>query len=403
MTIINQKKAKKLNWLQPTLIIGVVGLVFLLVINSFNEGFVIDRNVMESFTTIFISIILEAIPFVMLGVFISSIIQIFVSEEMIAKIIPKNKFVGIFAASLMGIIFPVCECANVPITRRLIKKGVPLHIGITFLMSVAIMNPVVLLSTYYAFSGSMQIVILRGLLGMIGAMIIGFVVSLLYKDDNQLRELSIGEEITCGCGHEHEEEHHHSHQEACGCSGQKEIDIHFHLECGCGDEHEEDLQFLDLACGCGHDHGHHQTKDISMKAKVVGKVKEIIEHTSAELYAVGRFLILGAFLSSIVQTMVARSFLITIGQGQIISIVVMMILAFVLSLCSEADAFIARTFVGQFTSGSIVAFMIFGPMIDVKNTLMLLEGFKAKFVIKLIIITSIICFGFALIINLIGL
>ena len=121
----------------------------------------------NNFTITFVSIFLEAIPFVMIGVIISSIIQMFVSEELLARIIPKNKLVGILIASLMGIIFPVCECAIIPVARRLIKKGLPLYLGITFMLAVPIVNPVTLLSTYYAFAQKPEFVVLRGYIWII--------------------------------------------------------------------------------------------------------------------------------------------------------------------------------------------------------------------------------------------
>ena len=136
----------------------------------------------NDFSTIFLSIIFEGIPFILIGALASSIIQIFVSEEAIAKIIPKNKFIGVLIASLVGLVFPVCECAIVPITRRLIKKGVPLSIAVTFMLSVPIMNPVVLLSTHYAFMGMSYMVIARAMFGMIGAITIGVLIGVLHKD-----------------------------------------------------------------------------------------------------------------------------------------------------------------------------------------------------------------------------
>ena len=142
----------------------------------------LDSRVINDFSTIFLSIIFEGIPFILIGALVSSIIQIFVSEEAIAKIIPKNKFVGVLIASLVGLVFPVCECAIVPITRRLIKKGVPLSIAVTFMLSVPIMNPVVLLSTHYAFMGMSYMVIARAMFGMIGAITIGVLIGILHKD-----------------------------------------------------------------------------------------------------------------------------------------------------------------------------------------------------------------------------
>ncbi|PKM51213.1 MAG: permease [Firmicutes bacterium HGW-Firmicutes-7] len=318
---------------------------------------------LDGFTIIFTSIILEAIPFVLIGAIVSSFIQLFVSEKTIQSLLPKNKYVAIIGASFMGIIFPVCECAIIPIMRRLVKKGVPLDVAITFMLSVPILNPIVLLSTYYAFTGQPSMVLYRGILGAFGAIIIGLIVGRL-NHRNVLKISATNFEPSCCTNHNHEEhldqeEHHHE------CT---QDTVHIRI-------------------------GVNQTK-----RKILSS---IIDHTSHEFFEVGRFLIIGAFLSALMQTLLPRTTLMAIGKGPINSIIVLMLLAFVLSICSEADAFIARTFVGQFTQGSIVAFLIFGPMLDIKNMIMLSATFKAKFLLKLVTVITIVCFLLALMVNII--
>jgi len=299
-------------------------------------------NNLNDFTLILLSILLEAIPFVLIGAFVSSIIQIYVSEATIAKIIPKSHIVGLLGASLMGFVFPVCECAIVPIMRRLLKKGVPIHIAITFMLAVPIANPVVLLSTYYAFSGQWEYVIMRGVLGILAAITIGHIVGRLAGNQSPLI-----------------------------------------------DEIKETTAFVIPTLSV-------------VEKKKRHPVIEVIAHTAGEFFDVGKFLIIGATLSAAMQTFISRESIIGIGQGDFASILIMMTMAFVLSLCSEADAFIARTFLGQFTTGSIIGFMIFGPMLDIKNTLMLAGVVKKKFLIQLIATISIICFIFAMMVNIVG-
>ena len=105
----------------------------------------------------YLGIIVEALPFLLIGAVLSALIQIYVSDEVIKKIIPKNSIIAYFIAAISGILFPVCECAIVPITRSLIKKGLPIGVGITFMLSVPIVNPVVIMSTYYAFTNDINI------------------------------------------------------------------------------------------------------------------------------------------------------------------------------------------------------------------------------------------------------
>lgn len=296
-------------------------------------------NQLDNFSTIFLSIILEGFPFIILGAIVSSIIQVWVSEETITKLIPKNKFLGLLSAALVGIIFPVCECAIIPIGRRLIKKGVPLNMAVTFMLAVPIVNPIVLISTYYAFWGYSIMVFLRAGFGILAAIVIGYIIGELYKGYPLKQSIHI-----------------HSYKGVCS-----------HHNCSCG----------------------HNNKGSNLK--------QIIGHVSEELYDVGRLFIIGAGISSAMQTFIPRQYIASIGSGSLSSILVMMLLAFILSICSETDAFIARSFASQFTSSSILGFLIFGPMIDIKNTMMLAGSFKIKLIIQLIFLIFTICFIMAVI------
>lgn len=105
--------------------------------------------------------VMEAIPFVLLGVLISGLIQSFLSERWIARIMPKNRFFSSVFGCGIGVLFPSCECGIVPITRRLIKKGMPLNAGVAFMLTGPIVNPIVLFSSYIAFGNDWTMVIVR--------------------------------------------------------------------------------------------------------------------------------------------------------------------------------------------------------------------------------------------------
>ncbi|ANB60030.1 permease [Anoxybacteroides amylolyticum] len=281
---------------------------------------------MKSFlqlNTIFISILIESMPFVLIGVFISGIIQMFVTEEMVQKWVPKNNVLAVLYSALIGALFPACECGIVPITRRLVAKGVPLHAAVPFMLTGPIINPVVLFATYIAFGSNLNMLLYRSIFAVIVAVAIGLILSVQYKDD-QLRK--------------------------------KEIV--------------------------------HTASVRSLKEKWIGT----LEHTIDEFFSSGKYLIIGAFIASAMQTYVKTSTLLAIGQGKVTSTLVMMALAFVLSLCSEADAFIASSFQNTFSFGALTAFLVFGPMLDIKNTLMLFQSFKTRFVIMLIAYISIFVF-----------
>ncbi|MGV7100784.1 permease [Bacillus subtilis] len=267
--------------------------------------------------SIFISILIEAIPFILIGVILSGIIQMFVSEEMIARIMPKNRFLAVLFGALAGVLFPACECGIIPITRRLLLKGVPLHAGVAFMLTAPIINPIVLFSTYIAFGNRWSVVFYRGGLALAVSLIIGVILSYQFKDNQLLKP----------------------------------------------DEP-------------GHHHHHHGT--------LLQKLGGTLRHAIDEFFSVGKYLIIGAFIAAAMQTYVKTSTLLAIGQNDVSSSLVMMGLAFVLSLCSEVDAFIASSFSSTFSLGSLIAFLVFGAMVDIKNVLMMLAAFKKRFVFLLI-------------------
>lgn len=328
---------------------------------------------LSDFMTIFMSILLEAFPFVILGTLISSAINLFVTPTLLARVIPKNRFLGLFAASLTGFAFPICECANVPVTRRLIAKGLPTPVAVTFLLSVAIVNPVVLLSTWIAFGGSWTAVLARGGFGMGIAILAGWIVGRVKSYERPLKETTAASAPEgCDCGHDHGLDEDHG--------------------CDCGHDH-----------GHGHDHADEHSHKPASRRSLASLAGEVLSHTSGELFDVGRYLIMGAAVASLMQVVLPRASLIGIGLHPVVSVLALMALAYVLSLCSEADAFIAATFAGYFSPGAVLAFMVYGPMMDVKNTLMLLDGFKARFVTGLVVITTALCLAAGLAVNLSGL
>ncbi|ETI65901.1 permease [Neobacillus vireti] len=305
----------------------IFGLIFILFMNgSFTSfSFQLPKSVINV-NTIFISIIIEAIPFVLLGVFVSSLIQMYVSEERLQKIIPKNPFLALIPAALLGVLFPVCECAIVPVVRRLIKKGMPLHVGMVLLLGAPILNPIVFFSTYVAFRMDVQMAYARMGLAFLIIIIIGLFIYLIFGNKDQLKWA------------------------------------------------REDL----VASAQG-------TATTPRKS-----FKAVLYHASDEFFQMGKYLIFGAFIASLFQTFFNRSILLELGSNNLSAPPVMMGFAYALSLCSEADAFIAASFLKTFSKGSILAFLLFGPMIDFKNTIMLFGYFKTKFVIAFMVITTIV-------------
>ncbi len=279
--------------------------------------------------TIFLSMIMEAIPFVLLGVLISGLIQSFITERWITRIMPNNRFIASLFGCSVGILFPSCECGIVPITRRLLNKGVPLNAGIAFMLTGPIVNPIVLFSTYIAFGNDWKIVAIRASMAFGVALVVSMSIALLFP-------------VLPLRGYE---------QQVAAAS---------------------ELPIVS-----------------SKRPTVIPKLGSVFGHAVDEFFSVGKYLVLGAFIAASMQTFIPTSALLHLGSNPVMSSLVMMGLAFAMSLCSEADAFIASSFRSTFSMGSLSAFLVFGPMIDIKNTLMLLGTFRGRFVIVLITLVSV--------------
>ncbi|OZI12059.1 hypothetical protein CEW92_08325 [Bacillaceae bacterium SAS-127] len=277
---------------------------------------------MLQMNTIFLSILIEAVPFVLIGVLIAGFIQIFIQVEQLEKWIPKNKFLAVLMSCVVGACFPACECGIVPIVRRLVAKGVPIYAGVGFLLTGPLINPIVIFSTYMAFGNDWGIAGLRMGMGFVAAFLIALLVSFIFKG-NQLK-----------------------------------------------DEHVAALP---------------SKQKLSFPQQLLGMCK----HSIDEFFDMGKYLIIGAFLAAFVQTYVSMQSILQVGDG----VLTMMGLAYFLSLCSEADAFIGASFRHVFPTTSILAFLIYGPMIDLKNTFMLLSVFKVRFVAVLIVMITFIVWG----------
>jgi len=318
-----------LRWGPPLLTLGCLGVLALIVAGSSLPVSLADTAFLESFKIMFLSIILEAFPFILLGVLFSALLQVFVSEQWIARVTPKNPVAGVLYGSLLGILFPLCECGMIPVVRRLIRKGLPAYIGIVYIVAGPIVNPVVFASTWTAFRTRPELAYSR--IGL--ALAVSFAVGLLlyrFMRTNPLRHP--------------------------GSAEHARVQAH------------------------GHDHAHEGR----------GRFASTLAHASDEFFEMGKYLIFGALLTALIQTAVERETLAAIGDHPWFSQLFMMGFAFLLSICSTSDAFVAASFAGTFSAGSLLAFLVFGPMIDLKNTLMLLSTFRVKVVLGLVALIGIL-------------
>lgn len=304
---------------------------------------------MRDIAIYFTTIMLEAIPFLLLGALISAIIEEFVSEERISKMIPKNRVLGSLVGIFLGLFIPACDCAVIPIAMRLKKKKVPTNVIVSFMLASPIISPVVLLSTFFAFGETEKMLLFgfempklfvyRTIFGVLVALVVGIILDIICKD------AVLKEEIY---------EHHHNHHD------------HEHIHT-CNHHHE--------GCSCSA----HQKE-----TGPIGRVKNIINIMYGDFMGIISYMAVGALLAATMQILLPISNIGGIVQNKYISTFIMMLLAFALSLCSTSDAFIARTFMNSLSKNSILAFILLGPMIDIKNTILLNKSFNKKFVIVLI-------------------
>ena len=304
---------------------------------------------MRDIAIYFTTIMLEAIPFLLLGALISAIIEEFVSEERISKMIPKNRVLGSLVGIFLGLFIPACDCAVIPIAMRLKKKKVPTNVIVSFMLASPIISPVVLLSTFFAFGETEKMLLFgfempklfvyRTIFGVVVALVVGIILDIICKD-------AVLKEET----YEHHH-HHHDHEHIHTCN-------HHHEGCSCS-HHEKETGPL-------------------------GRVKNIINIMYGDFMGIISYMAVGALLAATMQILLPISNIGGIVQNKYISTFIMMLLAFALSLCSTSDAFIARTFMNSLSKNSILAFILLGPMIDIKNTILLNKSFNKKFVIVLV-------------------
>lgn len=296
---------------------------------------------LQGLVTIFLGIFIEALPFLLAGVLASSAIHLFVSPDLVRRLSPRHPVPAALTGALLGLAFPVCECGSVPATRRLLAKGAPLPLGIAFVLAAPAVNPIVIVSTWVAFSGQPELVFARIGLTILIAAAVGLVLG--------------------------------AHPRPWELLARR------------GDVPSEHVHGPD----CAHD-----------EAADGGPLRRLLSHASVEFFEMGRYLVVGALIAAALQTMIPRPALLSLGQGPLVSALALMGLAVVLSICSTVDAFVALAFVNSFLPGAVLAFLVFGPMIDIKGLLMFSTTFRRRTVALMALLTFQMTLLAAVIINL---
>ncbi|MGD1858218.1 MAG: permease [Leptolyngbyaceae cyanobacterium] len=320
--------------------------------------------------TLFFSLLVEAIPFLLIGVAFSSLLLFFVNERSLIKILPKHPLMGAIAGSLMGIFFPVCECGNVPVARRLIVQGAPSSVAVGFLLAAPTINPVVFWATWVAFRGQPEIVFLRVLFTLIIAVTIAWVFS-RQRDMRPLLQAAVTRQMP----------------------KPQTASVNPLLRSG---------TFLLQTDGATLQIDDPATQEIiaSGPSKPFAvKLQLALDNMVQELRELGAVLIMGSAIAAFVQVAVPREWIIALGQNFVTSILAMMLLAAVVSICSTVDSFFALSFSSTFTSGALLAFLVFGPMIDLKNIGLLLTLFKPRVIFYIFALAAQMCFILTLFTN----
>jgi uncharacterized membrane protein YraQ (UPF0718 family) len=277
----------------------------------------------QSFFLIFGALLIQALPFVLLGALAAATIEVFVPVGTLEKLARLPRPLQLPAAGLAGIAFPICECGSVPVARRLAQKGLMPSAAVTFMLAAPVVNPVVIASTFFAFrarSTLWTMVAGRFLLGLLVAIAVGWVVGDRSRDE---------------------------------LLKPRPADLH---------------------------HAQHVLEVGAPEARW----RQFFVHLGNDFLFMGRFLLIGAALAGIVQTFLPSSIVDRLAGTPMLDLIVMMGLAFVLSLCSESDAFIAASFV-QFGPAAQLAFLVFGPMVDFKLSALYLGTFRRGFYRTLLI------------------
>jgi uncharacterized membrane protein YraQ (UPF0718 family) len=302
-------------------IIFILYVVFILVMGQTP----VWKNLIDNVAINFLAITLEALPFMLIGTLVGGIIEVFVPATMIDRVFRKNRIQAVFLAGGMGLIFPTCECAIVPVVRRLLIKGVPFSAAITFLLAGPIVNPIVAWSTATAYTLSWEVVVTRMVCGYAIAVSVGLLIGKFFNRQNGLLPgLADSAHNSCGC-----------------------------------------LQPVDIESSLRERLGH------------------AVDHAGNDFFAVGRYLVIGAFISALLRSAVPMETFTSLSSSPWLAILLMMVMAVLLNLCSEADAFIAASFRWVLPGSSQMAFMVLGPMFDIKLLLMYLSVFRKRVIVAL--------------------
>lgn len=316
---------------------------------------------LDLFFSLVLALFWEAAPFLLLGSVVGAVVECYLSREFLARHLPQGRVGMVFLGLGAGMILPTCECGVVPVVRRLLEKGVPPTTALTYMLAAPVINPVVLISTYVAFQGQLSMLLGRVVLVAITAGVVGFYFSRRSISDivrpaglvpvarpaqlpAQPPVQPLGVMLPATPPHEQ------------GCS-----------------------------CGCGHDHASGQKG-----------IKHLLVRTAEEFMHMSLYLLAGALAAAASKAFLPVSVLTAVQDNLLLSVAALMALAVLLSVCSEADAFVAASFLG-FPGAAQLAFIALGPMLDLKLLAMFGGTFRKRVVLVLAVLPTVLVFVLSLV------
>ncbi|MGW3957921.1 permease [Streptomyces sp. NPDC004752] len=268
----------------------------------------LSAPVMQSWMTVFVAVVLQALPFLVLGVLLSAAIAVFVPPSFFARALPRQPALAVPVAGVAGAVLPGCECASVPVAGALVRRGVTPAAALAFLLSAPAINPVVLTATAVAFPREPRMVLARFVASLLVACAMGWLWQRLGRTD-WLRPPTRPE-----------------------------------------------------------------SEGLSKGSAFWGSVRHDVMHA-------GGFLVVGAMSAATLKAVVPATWLHAAADNPVVSILALAILAVLLSICSEADAFVAASLT-QFSHTARLAFLVVGPMIDLKLFAMQAGTFGRGFALR---------------------
>lgn len=305
----------------------------------------------------FSSVLWEALPFIVLGALVAGILEELLPQQLLTRVLPKAFVPSVLIGGALGLVFPMCECGIVVVMRRLLRKGLPLSCCIAYMLAGPIVNGVVIFSTWVAFKDHKigpEMVGIRVGFGFFVAVVTGFVVHYLHKKhgNDLLKPIAVPPTV---------EPPPEAAYEGSDASAPTSLPT--------------------------------QTPKRTLGQRL-GNISGTALHDFVDITV---FLILGAALAALVRSYISTAEIEAFSREQpYLAIPAMMLLGFLMCLCSEADAFVAASFTNMHITAKL-AFLVLGPMLDIKLVLMYTRVFRLRLILTIVacvvVLVLVLCLG----------